>query len=285
MFAAKAGKSFGRQLGLAEVDAVIAVASGKGGVGKSTTAVNLAVAMATALSMRVGLLDADIHGPSIPTMMNLSGKPGVSDAPQPLMRPLENYGVRCMSMGFFLEKPDDPIIWRGPIVNTALDKLLVGTDWGNLDALVVDMPPGTGDAQITLGQRLPLAGAVIVSTPQDIALLDARRGARMFQQVEVPLLGIVENMSGYQCRKCGHVEHVFGEGGAAHTAQELGIDLLGKVPLDIQIRMQSDVGAPVVISDPSGPSARAFISIAERIRDKLARSGAARRQGPNIVEE
>eukprot|EP00879_Flechtneria_rotunda_P030222 GHRR01032827.1.p1 GENE.GHRR01032827.1~~GHRR01032827.1.p1 ORF type:complete len:282 (+),score=59.83 GHRR01032827.1:415-1260(+) len=223
------GKLSTKRLGLKNVENVVAVASGKGGVGKSTVAANLAAALAVHHGWRVGLLDADIHGPSLPTMMNLHGEPAASE--EGLMHPLENHRVKCMSMGFFL-KGDAPVVWRGPMTNSAVDRFLMGTAWGKLNVLVVDMPPGTGDAQINLSQRLPLSGAVIVSTPQDVALLDARRGAQMFRKVHVPLLGLVENMSYYCCPNCGHKDAVFGSGGGAATAQELGIGLLGQEPAD-----------------------------------------------------
>eukprot|EP00775_Hariotina_reticulata_P006002 gene6002-6240_t len=266
-YATAAGSSGGKRLGLADVQHVVAVASGKGGVGKSTVAVNLAAALAMHHGWRVGLLDADIHGPSLPTMMKLHGEPAVS--PEGLMEPLENYRVKCMSMGFFM-KGDAPVVWRGPIVNSAIDKFLLGTAWGSLNILVVDLPPGTGDAQIGLGQRLPLSGAVIVSTPQDVALLDARRGAQMFRKVHVPLLGLVENMSYYHCPKCGHQDDIFGSGGGVGAADDLGMELLGQVPLDTRVRVQSDAGVPVVVSHAASPPGQAYIQIASIIKQKLS---------------
>ncbi|KAI5072749.1 hypothetical protein GOP47_0012855 [Adiantum capillus-veneris] len=226
---------------------VVAVASGKGGVGKSTTAVNLAVALAFKCGIRVGLLDADVYGPSIPTMMKLQGRPKLDSDSK--MIPLENYGVRCMSMGFLMEE-DAPAVWRGPMVMSALEKLIRGVRWGELDVLVVDMPPGTGDAQISISQRLQLSGAVIVSTPQDIALIDARRGANMFKKVRVPILGLIENMSYFKCPHCGEKSHIFGCGGVASTAKDMNFELLGEVPLNIEVREMSDLGKPIVVSSP-----------------------------------
>ncbi|GAQ93358.1 putative iron-suflur protein required for NADH dehydrogenase [Klebsormidium nitens] len=265
---------------------IIAVASGKGGVGKSTTAVNLAVALAQRCGLRVGLLDADVYGPSVPRLMNLSGRPQVNEEKK--MVPLEAYGVRCMSMGFLMED-DAPAVWRGPMVMSALDQLLRGTAWGKLDVMVVDMPPGTGDAQISISQKVPLAGAVIVSTPQDIALIDARRGANMFRKVEVPILGLVENMSYYQCPNCGHREHVFGEEGARKTADEMGMEFLGEVPLHISIRETSDHGRPIVASSPDSGSANIYGAIAGRLAEKLRQKGTDEdtlsRPAPRIIIE
>jgi ATP-binding protein involved in chromosome partitioning len=276
-----------RLLGLKGVAAVVAVASGKGGVGKSTVAANLAAALAGRHGLRVGLMDADIHGPSVPTMMNLSGKPPLQEedeeearsggaaagprAPssQPLMLPLENHGVRCMSMGFFTQS-DQPVVWRGPIVSSAIDRFLHGTAWGKLDVLLVDMPPGTGDAQISLGQRLPLDGAVVVTTPQRVALLDARRGARMFEKVRVPLLGLVANMASFACGGCGREEAVFGPAEQVErAAQELGCSVLGRVPLEGVVSAQSDAGAPVVVSRPGSKAAEAFFGIAAKVAEAL----------------
>lgn len=289
-----------RLLGLADVRAVVAVASGKGGVGKSTVAANVAAALAGRHGLRVGLLDADIHGPSVPTLMNLSGKPPLQQEEedeqeeeeggaaagrrarqprQPLMLPLVNHGVRCMSMGFFTQG-DDPVVWRGPIVSSAIDRFLHGTAWGELDVLLVDMPPGTGDAQISLGQRLPLDGALVVTTPQEVALLDARRGARMFQKVRVPLLGLVANMATFACGGCGREEAIFGAPeGVDAAARELGCPVLGRVPLEGAVSAQSDAGAPVVVSRPDSKAARAFAEIAGKVAEALAASPSAGRRG------
>ncbi|KAH7295041.1 hypothetical protein KP509_27G030000 [Ceratopteris richardii] len=245
---------------------VVAVASGKGGVGKSTTAVNLAVALAFKCGMKVGLLDADVYGPSIPTMMKLHGQPKLDSDSK--MIPLENYGVRCMSMGFLMEK-DAPAVWRGPMVMSALEKLIRGVKWGELDVLVVDMPPGTGDAQISISQRLQLSGAVIVSTPQDIALIDARRGANMFEKVHVPVLGLIENMSYFKCPHCKERSNIFGCGGVKATAKDMNLELLGEVPLNIEVREMSDLGKPVVVSSPDSEIASMYVDIASRILQKL----------------
>lgn len=227
---------------------VIVVASGKGGVGKSTTAVNLALALAANDSSKaVGLLDVDVYGPSIPKMMNLKGSPELS--PNNLMRPLLNYGIACMSMGFLVEETA-PLVWRGLMVMSAIEKLLRQVDWGQLDYLVVDMPPGTGDVQLSVSQSIPISGAVIVSTPQDIALMDAHKGAEMFRKVNVPVLGLVQNMSVFQCPQCKHKTHIFGADGARKLAQTLDLDILGDVPLHLSIREASDMGQPVVFSQP-----------------------------------
>lgn len=249
------------------VKQVIVVASGKGGVGKSTTAVNLALGlMANDPSKSVGLLDADVYGPSIPKLMNLKGNPELSD--HNLMIPLTNYGVPCMSMGFLV---DDvvPIVWRGLMVMSAIEKLLRQVDWGSLDYLVVDMPPGTGDVQLSISQNIPIAGAVIVSTPQDIALLDARRGAEMFKKVNVPVLGLVQNMSVFQCPNCNHQTHIFGSDGARQLADSLGVRLLGDVPLHLNIRETSDRGQPVVVSAPDSPEAEAYRKVASAVVQRL----------------
>ncbi|KAG2536534.1 hypothetical protein PVAP13_9NG195400 [Panicum virgatum] len=265
---------------IAGVGDIIAVASGKGGVGKSTTAVNIAVALAKVFKLKVGLLDADIYGPSIPTMMNLHAKPEVSEDMK--MIPIENHGVRCMSIGFLVDK-DAPIVWRGPMVMSALEKMTRGVAWGNLDVLVVDMPPGTGDAQLSMSQRLRLSGALIVSTPQDIALIDARRGANMFRKVQVPILGLVENMSCFKCPKCGENSYVFGEGGAKRTAEEMDMKLLGEIPLEIGIRTGSDEGKPIVISSPNSASAWAYIHVAEKVTERLKELANERQKGPEIL--
>ena len=262
------------------VKSVIAIASGKGGVGKSTTAVNIATAMA-AQNVRVGLLDCDIYGPSIPRMLNLSGQPEMVG--ERTLRPMANYGIKCMSIGFLVAE-DTAMIWRGPMVMQALEQMMRDVDWGELDVLLCDLPPGTGDAQLTMAQRVPLTGAVIVSTPQDIALLDVTRGINMFQQVNVPIFGVVENMSYYVCPACGHRAELFHHGGARETARRLGVDFLGEIPLDISIRTTSDSGRPIVVTQPESPHAEAYRQIAAGLIDKAtsAVSGAGRAQ-PRIV--
>jgi len=270
----------GQKPGVPGISSIIAVASGKGGVGKSTTAVNLALGL-KALGLKVGLLDADIYGPSVPRLLGLSGRPETTEGKK--LKPMVGWGLPSMSMGFLVPE-DTPMIWRGPMVVSALDQMLREVDWGTLDVLVVDLPPGTGDAQLTMSQRVPLAGAVIVSTPQDIALLDARKGLNMFRKVDVPVFGIVENMSYFCCPNCGHRSEIFAHGGARRTAEELGCDFLGEVPLDIAIRETSDGGAPIVASQPDGHHAQAYRAIAQAVRDKIdARRGV--RQGPRIVIE
>ncbi len=249
---------------------IIAVASGKGGVGKSTTAVNLALALASE-GAKVGILDADIYGPSQPRMLGLSGRrPTSTDGKR--IHPLEAFGIACMSIGFLIDDAQ-PMIWRGPMVTQALQQLLGETNWGDLDYLIVDMPPGTGDVQLTLSQRVPVSGAVIVTTPQDIALLDARKGLRMFEKVKVPVLGIVENMSLHICSNCGHQEPIFGSGGGERMAEQYGVPLLGNLPLDIHIREEADAGQPSVVADPEGPAARAYLDIARRMAARLAAGG------------
>ena len=262
------------------VKSVIAIASGKGGVGKSTTAVNLATAMA-AQNVRVGLLDCDIYGPSIPRMLNLSGQPEMVG--ERTLRPMANYGIKCMSIGFLVAE-DTAMIWRGPMVMQALEQMMRDVDWGELDVLLCDLPPGTGDAQLTMAQRVPLTGAVIVSTPQDIALLDVTRGINMFQQVNVPIFGVVENMSYYICPECGHRAELFHHGGARETALRLGVDFLGEIPLDLEIRTTSDSGRPIVVTRPESPHAETYRQIAAGLIDKAtsAVSGAGRAQ-PRIV--
>ena len=262
------------------VKSVIAIASGKGGVGKSTTAVNIATAMA-AQNVRVGLLDCDIYGPSIPRMLNLSGQPEMVG--ERTLRPMANYGIKCMSIGFLVAE-DTAMIWRGPMVMQALEQMMRDVDWGELDVLLCDLPPGTGDAQLTMAQRVPLTGAVIVSTPQDIALLDVSRGINMFQQVNVPIFGVVENMSYYVCPACGHRAELFHHGGARETARRLGVDFLGEIPLDISIRTTSDAGRPIVVTQPESPHAESYRQIAAGLIDKAtsAVSGAGRAQ-PRIV--
>ncbi len=251
---------------LANVKNIVAVASGKGGVGKSTTAVNLALALA-AEGASVGILDADIYGPSQPMMMGVSGKPESRDGQT--MQPLENYGVQVMSIGLLVDA-DSALIWRGPMATQALDQLLRQTAWRALDYLIVDMPPGTGDIQLTLGQRVPLTGAVIVTTPQDIALIDARRGIAMFEKVGVPILGIVENMAVHVCENCGHVEHVFGEAGGLRLAEERGIDYLGALPLNLSIRVNADSGRPSVVAQPDGEIAALYKAVARRVAVRIA---------------
>ncbi|MEE6510392.1 hypothetical protein FKM82_030097 [Ascaphus truei] len=247
---------------------VVVVASGKGGVGKSTTAVNLALGIAAIDPVKaVGLLDADVYGPSIPKMMNLKGNPELSE--KNLMIPLVNYGIRCMSMGFLVEETA-PIVWRGLMVMSAVEKLLRQVDWGQLDYLIIDMPPGTGDVQLSVSQNIPIAGAVIVSTPQDIALLDARRGAEMFHKVNVPVLGLVQNMSVFRCPKCEHETHIFGEEGVRRLAQSLGLDVLGNVPLHLNIRESCDRGTPVVVSDPQSNEAKAYLNIAGEVMSRVS---------------
>jgi len=245
---------------------IVAVASGKGGVGKSTTAVNLALALA-AEGARVGLLDADIYGPSVPMMMGISGKPASADGKT--MEPLENYGVQVMSIGF-LVAADEAMIWRGPMATQALEQLLRQTNWKDLDYLVVDMPPGTGDIQLTLSQRVPMTGAVIVTTPQDIALLDAKKGIRMFEKVGVPILGIVENMAVHVCSNCQHVEHIFGADGGRKLAQDYQADYLGALPLAMQIRLQADSGTPTMVADPQGAVAAIYRDVALKLAVAIA---------------
>ena len=251
---------------LPQVKNMVAVASGKGGVGKSTTAVNLALALA-AEGAQVGLLDADIYGPSQPMMMGIDGRPDSEDGKT--MEPMENYGVQVMSIGF-LVNPDDAMIWRGPMATQALEQLLRQTRWKELDYLIIDMPPGTGDIQLTLSQRVPLTGAVIVTTPQDIALLDAKKGIKMFEKVGVPILGLVENMAVHVCTNCGHVEHIFGEDGGKKMAANYGMDYLGALPLNMQIRLQADHGKPTVVADPEGDVAQIYKAIARQVAVKIA---------------
>ncbi len=248
---------------------IIAVASGKGGVGKSTTAVNLALALA-AEGASVGMLDADIYGPSQPLMLGITGRPASRDGKT--MEPMEGHGIQAMSVGFLIEA-DTPMVWRGPMVTQALEQLLTETKWRDLDYLVVDLPPGTGDIQLTLAQKVPVTGAVIVTTPQDIALIDARKGLKMFEKVNIPILGIVENMAIHICTNCGHAEHIFGSGGAARMSQDYDVELLGSLPLDIRIREQADSGKPTVVSDPEGPVAQTYRAIARKIAARIARQG------------
>ena len=251
---------------LPQVKNIIAVASGKGGVGKSTTAVNLALALA-AEGASVGLLDADIYGPSQPMMMGIEGRPESADGKT--MDPLENYGVQVMSIGFLVDQ-DEAMIWRGPMATQALEQLLRQTNWRDLDYLIVDMPPGTGDIQLTLSQRVPMTGAVIVTTPQDIALLDAKKGIKMFEKVGVPILGLVENMAVHVCTQCGHEEHIFGADGGKKMAASYGMDYLGALPLNMQIRLQADSGKPTVVADPDGDVATIYKAMARQVAVKIA---------------
>ncbi len=263
--------------GIDGVGAVIAVASGKGGVGKSTVAVNLALALAK-LGLKVGLLDADIYGPSVPKMLGLNERPVGENGK---FIPLEKYGIKAISIGLFLAE-DEATIWRGPMVQSALIQMINDGLWAPLDVLVIDMPPGTGDVQLTIAQRLPLKGAVIVSTPQDVALADARRGIAMFRKTQVPVLGIVENMSTFICPHCGHESHIFGHGGAREIAASLGEPFLGEIPLNTAIRLTSDAGTPIVAAAPDSPEARAFLLIAEQVAATIA---APQRPAPKIVIE
>jgi ATP-binding protein involved in chromosome partitioning len=262
-------KAHSVQKSLKPIDSVkniIAVASGKGGVGKSTTAVNLALAL-SAEGARVGILDADIYGPSQPRMLGIAGKPESKDGST--LEPMSSYNLQAMSIGFLIEE-ETPMIWRGPMVTQALEQLLNDTNWSELDYLVIDLPPGTGDTQLTLAQKVPVSGAVIVTTPQDIALLDARKGLKMFQKVEVPVLGIVENMSIHICSNCGHEEHIFGEGGGAKMADQYGIEMLGALPLDINIRVETDGGKPSVAADPDSRISEIYREIARKTAAKLS---------------
>jgi ATP-binding protein involved in chromosome partitioning len=262
------------------VGAIIAVASGKGGVGKSTTAVNLALGLRD-LGLKVGVLDADIYGPSMPKLLAVREKPQTIGGTR--LKPITSYGLTVMSIGFLIEE-ETPMIWRGPMVMSALTQMLREVEWGTLDVMVVDMPPGTGDAQLTIAQQVPLAGAVIVSTPQDLALIDARRGIAMFKRVDVPVLGIIENMSYFLCPHCQGRTDIFGHGGARHEAERLGVPFLGEVPLDMAIRETSDAGRPVVATDPDGPHAIIYREIAAKVRDQLGAKGPAR-AAPKIVIE
>ncbi len=265
--------------GVPGVKSIVAVASAKGGVGKSTTAVNLAVALSKQ-GKKVGLLDADIYGPSVPRLMGLSGKPHSPDGKS--IDPMGNHGIVCMSIGFLIEG-DTPMIWRGPMVMSALEQLLRDVNWGELDVLIVDMPPGTGDAQLTMAQRVPLTGAVVVSTPQDIALIDARKGLAMFRKVDVPVLGIIENMSYFLCPHCGERSEIFGHGGAKATAEELGTDFIGEIPLHMSIRETSDDGRPIVSVEPDGPHAMIYRGIADRVAEKIDAQLSGGNKGPRIV--
>ena len=270
----------GGPVGVPGVGAIIAVASGKGGVGKSTTAINLALALRD-LGLSVGVLDADIYGPSLPRLLAIKDKPETIDGKR--LKPMERFGLKVMSIGFLIEE-ETPMIWRGPMVMSALTQMLREVEWGKLDVMVVDMPPGTGDAQLTMAQQVPLAGAIIVSTPQDLALIDARRGIAMFKRVNVPILGIVENMSYFLCPECGTRSDIFGHGGARHEAERLNVPFLGEVPLDMAIRETSDAGEPVVATQPDSAHTAVYHGIAERVRDALQRPG-SNRAAPKIVIE
>ncbi|HWA47279.1 MAG TPA: iron-sulfur cluster carrier protein ApbC [Dongiaceae bacterium] len=267
----------GGKLSLPGVKHIIAIASGKGGVGKSTTAVNLALAL-RANGLKVGLMDADVYGPSQPRMMGISGKPTSKDGK--IMEPMQNYGIKVMSMGFLIEE-ETPMIWRGPMVMSAVTQMLRDVNWGDLDVLVCDLPPGTGDTQLTMAQNVPLSGAVIVSTPQDIALLDAKKGLNMFRKVDVPVLGIIENMSYFACPHCGEVTEIFAHGGARKEAEKFGVEFLGEIPLDLAIRETSDGGTPIVVSQPDSVHAKTYRAIAEHLWVKL--TAMQQRQGPRIV--
>ncbi|MFD2204052.1 iron-sulfur cluster carrier protein ApbC [Kiloniella antarctica] len=265
----------GGKIQLDGIKHIIAIASGKGGVGKSTTAINLALSLAKK-GLKIGLMDADIYGPSQPRMMGITGRPSSPDGKT--LMPMERHGIKCMSVGFLVAE-DTPMIWRGPMVQSALTQMLRDVVWGELDLLIVDMPPGTGDAQLTMAQQVPLDGAVIVSTPQDIALLDARKGLNMFRKVDVPVLGIIENMSVYICPECGHEAHIFGEHGARNEAEKLGCPFLGEMPLHIDIRLTSDEGEPIVVSSPDSEHAKRYADIADGVWSSLSTSA---RQAPSI---
>src|SRR6267154_3469794 len=280
--AAQAAPAAGKSAIAPGVRAIVAVASGKGGVGKSTVAANLALAL-KANGLSVGVLDADIYGPSMPRMLGISGRPSASPDGK-ILRPMENYGIKCMSIGFLVPE-DTPMIWRGPMVMSALQQMLRDVAWGELDIMIVDMPPGTGDAQLTMAQQVSLAGAVIVSTPQDIALIDARKGLNMFTKVNVPVLGIIENMSYFLCPHCGERSDIFSHGGARREAERLGTDFLGEVPLDLAIRETSDEGRPITVSQPDSPYAQTFRDIAAKVWEKVSGDAPARRAAPRIVVE
>ena len=270
-----------QKAGVPGVEAIVAVASGKGGVGKSTVAANLALAL-KANGLRVGILDADIYGPSLPRLLNLKGRP--ESIAGRMLKPMEAYGVKAMSMGFLVEE-DTPMIWRGPMVVSALTQMLREVAWGELDILIVDMPPGTGDAQLTMAQQVPLAGAVIVSTPQDLALIDARKGLNMFRRVDVPPLGIIENMSYFEAPDTGKRYDIFGHGGARKEAERVGVPFLGEIPLDIRIRETSDEGVPIVVAEPDGTHAKSFREIARAVWEGVQRERASSRPPPRIVVE
>jgi ATP-binding protein involved in chromosome partitioning len=272
----------GRGTAVAGIRHLIAVASGKGGVGKSTTAINLALALHS-LGLKVAVLDADVYGPSMPKLFGLTGKPEASDAAGKKMKPMSRYGVELMSIGFLVPE-DTAMIWRGPMVMSALTQLLRETEWSDADVMVIDMPPGTGDVQLTLAQQTPLSGAVIVSTPQDLALIDARKGLNMFRKVNVPVIGIVENMSYFVCNKCGERHEIFGHGGAREEAERIGVPFLGEIPLDKEVRLRSDSGEPVVATQPDGLHAAIFRDVARQVWAALQTGGLAR-PAPRIVVE
>ncbi len=278
---APGGRAAPSPAGIPGVAAIIAVASGKGGVGKSTTAVNLALGLRD-LGLKVGILDADIYGPSMPKLLAIREKPETIGGTR--LKPIVRHGMPVMSIGFLIEE-ETPMIWRGPMVMSALTQMLREVEWGTLDVMVVDMPPGTGDAQLTMAQQVPLAGAVIVSTPQDIALLDARKGLNMFRKVEVPVLGIVENMSYFLCPHCGGRSEIISHGGARREAELLGTEFLGEVPLDLQIRETSDEGRPITVSDPQNPHSLVFRAIAARVWDKVGGADGGRPAPPRLVIE
>ena len=259
---------------------IVAVASGKGGVGKSTTAVNLALGF-QANGLKAGILDADIYGPSQPRLLGITGHPETLDEKH--LKPMEGFGLEVMSMGFMI-KESDPVIWRGPMVVSALTQMLRGVAWGDLDVLVIDMPPGTGDVQLTIAQQVPMSGAIIVSTPQDLALIDARKGLNMFRKVKVPVLGIIENMSYFLCPSCGERSDIFGHGGAGTEAEKIGVPFLGEIPLHMDIRATSDAGTPIVASEPEGPHAQIFKDIASKAWDGIKESGGAK-PAPKLVME
>ncbi len=269
------------KIGVPGIKSIIAVASGKGGVGKSTTSVNLALAL-NRQGLKAGILDADIYGPSMPRLLGITDRPTANGR---VLDPLESFGIKVMSMGFLVEE-ETPMIWRGPMVISALTQMLREVAWGDLDVLVVDMPPGTGDAQLTMAQQVPLAGAVIVSTPQDIALIDARKGLNMFRKVEVPILGIIENMSTFICPNCGERSDIFGHGGAREEAERLGVPFLGEIPLHMDIRSNSDAGTPVVVSEPNGDHATIYRGIADAVIARLEAEGSgSETKGPDIIFE
>ncbi|NNF79841.1 MAG: iron-sulfur cluster carrier protein ApbC, partial [Rhizobiales bacterium] len=281
MAGAKGAPGGGQMAGIPGIKHIIAVASGKGGVGKSTTACNVALGL-LAGGAKVGILDADIYGPSMPRLMGITGQPQPGDGGK--LEAMEGYGLKVMSMGFLVEE-DTPMIWRGPMVMSALTQMMRDVNWGELDVLVVDMPPGTGDAQLTMAQQVPLAGAIIVSTPQDLALIDARKGLNMFRKVDVPVLGIVENMSYFACPKCGEHSPIFGNGGARAEAEKIGVEFLGEVPLHMDVRERSDAGLPIVATKPDSEHAEIYRQIAKNVYAQLQDGAPGRKAAPAIVVE